>query len=118
MSLLDRPRFESFILGLPAVELVHQWGDTAVGKVGGKIFALQTQLPSIAFKCTETSFALLPELEGVSPAKYLARAQWVDVFSHSELSDDDIAAYLVEAHRLVATKLPQKTKALLDLKGF
>lgn len=118
VTLFSRPVFEEFILALPAVELVHQWGNMSVGKIGGKIFALQTHLPSIAFKCSDTSFALLPELEGVAPAKYLARAHWVDVFADTELGQADLAAYITEAHRLVASKLPQKIKTSLALDGL
>ena len=37
---MQRDGFEAFVLALPAVTLVHQWGDASVAKVGGKIFAL------------------------------------------------------------------------------
>lgn len=120
MSLFERAAFEAFIKALPAVEIVHQWGDASVGKVGGKIFAILSVWSEdgshlISFKCSDMSFEMLPELEGIEKAKYLARAKWVQVASHSDLSEDDISAYIVEAHRLISTKLPQKTRAALKL---
>lgn len=120
MSLFERPAFEQFIAGLPAVEIVHQWGDASVGKVGGKIFALLSGWSGdgtlrINFKCSDLSFEMLPELEGVEPAKYLARAKWVQVTAASELSEDDITVYIIEAHRLVAAKLPRSTRDALGL---
>lgn len=120
MSLFERDQFEAFIGALPAVEIVHQWGDASVGKIGGKIFAILSVWSDdgshlISFKCSDMSFEMLPELEGVEKAKYLARAKWVQVEARSDLSADDVRAYIVEAHRLIASKLPRKTKAALNL---
>lgn len=120
LSLFEREPFESFISALPAVEIVHQWGDASVGKIGGKIFAIlsvwnDSGAHQISFKCSDMSFEMLPELEGVDKAKYLARAKWVQVQKQSDLSEDDVRAYIVEAHRLIAAKLPGKTKAALGL---
>ncbi len=120
LDIFEREGFESFISSLPAVAIVHQWGGASVGKIGGKIFALysiwnETDEWRIAFKCSDMSFQMLSELEGIYPAKYLARAKWVDVAPGSELSGDDVRAYITEAHRLVAAKLTQKLKGELGL---
>ncbi|UJQ93249.1 MmcQ/YjbR family DNA-binding protein [Mariluticola halotolerans] len=120
MSLFERAEFETFIAGLPAVEIVHQWGDASVGKVGGKIFAIlsvwnRDDRFQISFKCSDMSFQLLPELMGVEKAKYLARAKWVQVAPDSALSEDDIAAYIIEAHRIIVGKLPRRVRETLDL---
>ena len=120
LDIFEREGFESFISSLPAVTIVHQWGGASVGKVGGKIFALytiwnETDEWRIAFKCSDMSFQMLPELAGIYPAKYLAREKWVDVSPNAELSEDDVRAYIVEAHRLVASKLTQNLKSELGL---
>lgn len=122
MSIFERETFEKFIFSLKGVEIVHQWGDASVGKVGGKIFAIfsvwgEGEKWKIGFKCSDLSFQMLPELEGVFPAPYLARAKWVQVLPNSELGEDDIKAYIVEAHRLIASKLTQMAKAELGLIG-
>lgn len=121
-DLFERNQFEAFIKTLPSVEIVHQWGDASVGKVGGKIFAIYSIWSAdnhwhVGFKCSDLSFDMLPNLEGISPAKYLARAKWVDVSPHSELSMDDIKAYIVEAHRIIASKLTRAKKSELGLDG-
>lgn len=120
MSLFERDIFEAFIGDLPAVEIVHQWGDASVGKIGGKIFAILSIWDKsgqwhISFKCSDMSFEMLPELKGVEPAKYLARAKWVQVHRDSDLTEDDIKAYIVEAHRLIAAKLTKKMRSELGL---
>lgn len=120
MSLYDRDRFEALIATFQGAHIVRQWGDASVGKLGGKIFAILSVWiddagPHISFKCSDMAFELLPELDGVAPAKYLARAKWVDVAQDSALADDDIKAYIGEAHRLVAAKLTRATRAELGL---
>jgi len=122
MSIFERETFEKFIFSLRGVEIVHQWGDASVGKVGGKIFAIfsiwgEGEQWKIGFKCSDLSFQMLPELNNVFPAPYLARAKWVQVLPGSELGEDDIKAYIVEAHRLIASKLTQRAKNELGLIG-
>lgn len=120
MSLYERETFESFVGGLPAAHIVHQWGNASVGKIGGKIFAILSNWEdsnelAVRFKCSDLSFRMLPEMKGISPSKYLARAKWVTVRRDSPLSEDDIKAYIVEAHRLVSAKLTRKQRADLGL---
>ena len=119
-NLFRRGTFEAFVLGLKGTTLVYQWGDAAVAKVGGKIFAIQGGGVSgdpggLSFKCSELAFEMLPEVAGVRPAPYLARAKWVAVAEGAALSPTEISGYLTEAHRLVAMRLPRRLKAELDL---
>lgn len=116
-SLFGRAAFEAFILGLPATTLVRQWGDASVGKVGGKIFAIYAlgEAAAVSFKCSDMAFDMLPELTGITPAPYLARAKWVQVAPTAPLTEAELAAYVAEAHRLVAAKLTRQQRADLGL---
>ncbi|VAW21098.1 hypothetical protein MNBD_ALPHA12-1422 [hydrothermal vent metagenome] len=118
--LYNRHGFEAFILDLAAVQIVRQWGDASVGKIGGKVFALYSDWSEkdqfqIAFKCSDISFQMLGQLNGVRPARYLARAKWVEVMASSQLGESDLRDYIVEAHRLVASKLTMRVKDELGL---
>jgi predicted DNA-binding protein (MmcQ/YjbR family) len=114
--IMRREPFEAFILALPSATLVRQWGDDSVGKVGGKVFALLDKDPGeIWLKVSPMAYELLCELEGIRPAPYFARAGWVAVSAASPLSEDEIKAYLREAHRLVGLKLTKKVRAELGL---
>jgi len=120
MSIFEREEFEAFILSLKAVEIVHQWGNSSVGKIGGKIFAIfsiwnDKDQWQICLKCSDISFEMLPTLEGVTKAKYLARAKWVAILPNSELSEKEIKAYIIEAHKIIATKLTKKKQEQLGL---
>ena len=113
---MRRGPFEAFILTLPRATLVRQWRDDSVGKIGGKVFALLDNDPGeIWLKVSPMAYQLLCELDGIRPAPYFARAGWVAISAASPLSEDEIKAYLGEAHRLVAMRLTKKVRAELGL---
>ena len=113
---MRRPGFEAFVLTLRGATLVRQWRDDSVAKVGGKIFALLDGDPGeVWLKVSDMAYDLLTELDGIRPAPYFARASWVAISARSPLIEDDIRAYVTEAHRLVASKLTRKLRADLDL---
>lgn len=115
-AIMHRQSFESFVLGLPAATLVRQWRDDSVAKVGGKIFCLLDHDPGdVWLKVSDMSFDLMTEMEGIRPAPYFARAGWVAISHDSPLSEEEIKAYIVEAHRIVASKLSRKVRAQLGL---
>jgi predicted DNA-binding protein (MmcQ/YjbR family) len=98
---------------LPAVTEDVKWGNDLVFSVGAKMFAAmgldqEGEWPSLGFKCTSERFEILLDRKGITPAKYLARAQWVTVGEDHDLSDDELRDLLAEAHRTVFEKLPKK----------
>lgn len=114
MSLHDPQGFAALVAALPGTSLVEQWG-SRVAKVGGKVFGLVAAGGGgVAFKVSETSFAGLTELPGVEQAPYFAKGQWVSV-APGALDEAELAAYLKEAHRLIAAKLTKKLRAELGL---
>lgn len=117
-ALFGRDGFEAFVLRLPATTVVRQWHDDSVAKLGGKIFALlDKEQGEVWLKVPEMSFSLLCELPFIRPAPYFARASWVAIAPQSPLREDEVGAYLVEAHRLVALRLTRKLRRELGLCG-
>ena len=98
--------FDAICGGLAGAEKVVQWGGRHVWKIGGRIFAIATPdgggpvLP--AFKASDMARPMLLERPGIAPAPYLARAGWVCLTAARAMSDTDLAAYLGEAHRVIA----------------
>ena len=101
---------------LPGAIRTYPFGEeTAVYKVGGKVFCLVGATGgAIACQVSEASFAGLTELPGITPAPSFARGQWVSV-APGALPEADLAAYLRQAHRLIAAKLTRKLRAELGL---
>jgi predicted DNA-binding protein (MmcQ/YjbR family) len=115
-QIMHRAPFERFVLSLPAVTLVRQWRDDSVAKVGGKIFCLLDKDPGeIWLKVSPMSFALMTDVEGIRPAPYFARAGWVAISHRSPLTEEDMRAYIVDAHRLIAAKLSKRLQTELRL---
>lgn len=117
---MTRDEFDSFCKSLKATTNVIQWGNATVWKVGGKIFAIcshwgKGEQQKIAFKCSDFSYLLLTEQEGIVPAPYLARAKWVQLTTANALSDDEIKAYITQAHKIIAAKLTKTKQKQLGL---
>jgi len=117
---MKRDEFNAFCASLPATTNVVQWGNASVWKVGGKIFAIcsiwgDDPHQKISFKCSDLSYQILCELEGMIPAPYLARAKWVQVQTPGALSDENIKSCITDAHAIIAAKLTKKLRAELGL---
>lgn len=119
---IDRTR--DFLLSLPRVEETLQWEKLVYWvldkAVGGKMFAMVEPEPGgphvAGFAVPMEGFEALLEIEGVRPAPYLARAQWVvverwDVFTAAEWQE-----HLLAAHSRVEAKLPPRVQRIMELK--
>jgi len=117
---VTRDEFDDFCGGLTGVSHVVQWGNASVWKVGGKIFAICSiwgagDHEKIGFKCSDLSFTLLCEQDGIVPAPYLGRAKWVQLASPDAMTDPDIRRYIAQAHTIIAAKLTKAKRAELGL---
>ena len=110
--------FHAAALALPGATYDIKWGADRVYSVGGKMFAHAgvegDPEPKYMFKASDLAFEMLVEQGLAKPAPYLSRAKWVQLTRFKALSDTDLVAYLAEAHRIVAAKLPAKAKAAAE----
>lgn len=103
-------------LSFPHATEVVQWGDDLTFRIGNKMFAVAALVPAavfVSFKCTPEDFADLVEREGVIPAPYLARAQWVAMEREDALPAKEVKRLLRQSYELVKAKLPKKVLAEL-----
>jgi predicted DNA-binding protein (MmcQ/YjbR family) len=117
--------FDALCLGLPAATYVNQWGGSHVYKVGapdgGKVFAIAPNWnarnggQAYIFKVSEMAFELLIEHGLAHPAPYLGRSSWVQLNAVDSLDDDDLAAYIRQAHGLIAARLTRAARRALNL---
>lgn len=125
---MNLDEFNQFCSSLTSSTKVIQWGGAHVWKIGGKIFAIASywgpntkgkDLPDkgskISFKCTDFSYSILIEQQGIIPAPYLARAKWVQLEESNVLNEEDIKSYITQAHSIIAGKLTKKMQAELGL---
>ena len=117
MSPLD---FEATCLALAGASKIIQWGGSSVFKVGPKVFAIAglarvDEETRYVFKVSDMAFELLIEHGLARPAPYLGRAKWVQLASHNALEDDDLRAYLRQAHGLISAKLTAAQRQAIGL---
>jgi len=96
-----------FCLSFPHATEKLQWGEELCFKVGGKIFAmigLGSVPQTMVCKCNPESFAALTELEGIVPAPYVGRYQWVMLERLDALSDFELRHVITSSYDLVAAK--------------
>jgi len=113
--------FDQLCGSLVATEMVVQWGDAHVWKVGGKVFAVggwnESTTLGVTFKTTPEEFDFLVEMPGVRPAPYLASRgfTWVQHYAEPGLDDDDLREQISESHRIVGAGLSKKRQRELGL---
>jgi len=92
------------------------WGGDLVFKIGGKMYAVAALEPVavwLSFKCTPEKFGELTEREGIIPAPYLARHNWVALESGDALASPELKGLIGESYELVLGKLPKKAQEAL-----
>jgi predicted DNA-binding protein (MmcQ/YjbR family) len=104
-------------LSFPGATEQTVWVGDLTFKVANKMFAhtvLEVAPVWLSFKSSPENFAELTERQGIIPAPYLARAQWVALETRDALSIDELTRLLRESYEMVVAKLPKKTRELLS----
>lgn len=111
--------FHAAALGLPGATFDIKWGADRVYSVGGKMFAVAGHdgdpEPRYSMKVSDASFEQLVEEGVAAPAPYMARAKWVSFKDATAVPDDQLLAYLRQAHALIAAKLSRKLRVELGI---
>jgi predicted DNA-binding protein (MmcQ/YjbR family) len=112
---MDLERVRAICGKLPGTTQDIQWGDDLLFRIGGKIYltsCLNPALPArLSFKCTPEEFAELTERDGIVPAAYVARYNWVTLERWDALSDQETERFIRNSYQLVRAKLPKKLMA-------
>jgi predicted DNA-binding protein (MmcQ/YjbR family) len=102
-------------LSFPDVTEDMPWGDDLCFKVRGKIFTGMVlsdgRFPRITLKCAPETFHELLEIEGISPAPYVGRYNWVMLANSNVLPSDELEALIRQSYDLVVAKASKKKAA-------
>jgi predicted DNA-binding protein (MmcQ/YjbR family) len=108
---MDIDSIRAYCLSFPGATEKLQWGDALCFKVQGKMFAVASldigSVPRLCFKCTPEAFAELIEREGIAPAPYVGRYQWVGLDSLNSLVARELKDLIAVSYDLVTSKLPK-----------
>lgn len=118
---MDYETFNQFCKTLPATDMVRQWGDAFVWKVGGKVFAIggwqKSGAPAFTFKTGDLDYNILKDEHGFRPAPYMASRgmKWIQYHDASNDRDEELQYYIETSHRLVSLNLTKKKQKELGL---
>jgi len=107
----------AYCLSLPNTTEMIQWGADLLFKIGGKMYAVAATEPGrvvLSFKATPEHFFEYQEREGIIPAPYMARNQWLALERWDALRDDELQELIAISYRLVLEKLPKRVQSELQ----
>jgi predicted DNA-binding protein (MmcQ/YjbR family) len=110
---MNTETLRTFCMSLPHVTEDIKWGHDLCFLIAEKMFtvaSLDSDGHCVSFKCTPEDFAELIEMEGIIPAPYMARNQWVTLQRFDALRDPEIKELIRKSYELVVAKLPKKTQ--------
>jgi len=96
-----------YCLSFPLAKESLQWGETLCFKAAKKIFvtlSLNSVPQGLCFKCTPEKFRELCEQEGVGPAPYVGRYNWVLLERFDVLGDDELEDLIHQSYEMVVAK--------------
>ena len=100
-----------------AVETYPFGPDTAVYKVGGKMFALlphSAKPPRVSLKCDpEWSELLRKAYAAVQPGYHLNKKHWNTVLLDGSIPDEELGELIAHSYELVVESLPHRVRATL-----
>lgn len=114
---MNQETVRAFCIKMPHATEVVQWGHDLCFKVGGKLFCVMCLEPApvaLSFKASPENFHSLQENDGVIPAPYMARAQWLALRRISVLPDAEMKELLRESYALVYASLTRKLRTELE----
>src|SRR5260370_8777762 len=99
-----------YCMSFPHATETVQWGDDLVFKIPGKMFAIVVLRPPhhLAFKCAPDKFFELTEREGIIPAPYMARSQWVSVQQQDALKPAELTDLIRISYDMSKARLPNR----------
>jgi predicted DNA-binding protein (MmcQ/YjbR family) len=112
---MTKSDLESHCMSLPGTKQDIKWGHDLCFCVAEKMYcvtAVEGQLAA-SFKVLPEEMQTLTEREGIIPAPYMARNNWVYVETSKALTPKEWKYYVKQSYELVVAKLPAKTRAKL-----
>jgi predicted DNA-binding protein (MmcQ/YjbR family) len=100
-----------------AVETYPFGADTAVYKVGGKMFALiprSAEPPRVSLKCDpEWAEVLRNAYAAVQPGYHLNKKHWNTIVLDGSIPDDELEELIEHSYALIVESLPHRVRSSL-----
>lgn len=116
---MDDGVVERFLEGLAGAGAGFPFGEgTRVWKVGGKVFALETERfgrPVVSVKALpENVVHVVAGVDGIAPGYHLNKKHWVTVDAGGIVEPGLVLELIEESHAIVVASLPRRLRLTLD----
>jgi predicted DNA-binding protein (MmcQ/YjbR family) len=114
---MNKSDLEALCMSLPGTRQDIKWGADLCFVVAEKMYCVTSVDGPLAasFKVLPEEMQSLTEREGIIPAPYMARNNWVFVETAKALTPKEWKYYVTQSYDLVVAKLPVKTRAKLSV---
>ncbi|MCB0278685.1 MAG: MmcQ/YjbR family DNA-binding protein [Calditrichaeota bacterium] len=113
-----RQNLIGYLRSIPHATEDIKWETNLVFSIAAKMFAVlpieDVHHKLISFKCSETDFQTLTQMDGIIPAPYVGRYNWVALSQDSPLTESAIKELISKSYRLIFEKLPLKIRKKLN----
>ena len=109
---MDHAQLEKLCLSLKGTTTDIKWGDDLCYLIGSKMYCVTSlnQPMKVSIKVQAEQFGELIERDGIIPAPYMARNNWVFVEKSNALTLAEWKFFVRQSYELVFAKLPRKIK--------
>ena len=116
---MDPVSLSTLLAELPGAEQSFPFGpETKVWKVGGRIFALESERhgrPVVSVKALpENVVHLVAGVEGVEPGYHLNKKHWITVDAGGRVEQGLVLELVAESYAIIVAKLPRHLRLTLD----
>jgi len=89
-----------------------KWGNDLCYLIGGKMYCVTTldQGMKVSLKVLAEEFGELTARDGIIPAPYMARNNWIFIEKSGALTNVEWKHFVRQSYELVFAKLPKKIK--------
>ena len=108
---MNRQQLDALCASLPGTTTDIKWGSDFCFCVAEKMYAVTSADEAgraLTLKSTAEGAAALAQREGITPAPYLARYNWVSIEDYSSMDSDELEMLVKASYQLVVSKLPKK----------
>lgn len=116
---MDPDALPALLADLPGADETFPFGpEMRVWKVGGKIFAIESEhlgRPVVSVKALpENVVHLVAGVDGVAPGYHLNKKHWITVDTGGRVEQGLVLELVAESHAIVVAGLPRRLRLTLD----
>jgi predicted DNA-binding protein (MmcQ/YjbR family) len=112
MGSVDHNQLEQICLNLKGTTIDIKWGNDLCYWIGDKMYCVASleQPLNVSMKVQAEEFSELTDRDGIIPAPYTAKHNWILVEKTNAMTATEWRHYIQESYKMIFVKLPKKVR--------